>query len=38
MTQSSVTKYIIHNHNKICDVLGFFKIQTKENPEFFFQQ
>ena len=35
-TQSSVTKYIIHNRNKICDVLGFFKIQTKEIRTVFF--
>ena len=35
-TQSSVTKYIIHNRNNICDVLGFFKIQTKEIPRVFF--
>ena len=27
---------IIHNRDKICDVLGFFKIQTKEIPRFFF--
>ena len=27
---------IIHNRNKICDVLGFFKIQTKEIPRVFF--
>ena len=27
---------IIHNRDKICDVLGFFKIQTKEIPRVFF--
>ena len=27
---------IIHNRKKICDVLGFFKIQTKEIPRVFF--
>ena len=29
-------KYYPFNRNKICDVLGFFKIQTKEIPRVFF--
>ena len=31
MTQSSVTIIIInHNHNKLCDILGFFLHKTQE--------
>ena len=26
---------INHNYNKICDILGFFKLKTQKNPGFF---
>ena len=33
--QHEVLFPINHNYNKICDILGFFKIKTQEIPSFF---